>query len=258
MSALTGHVSDYLAMRRALGYKLERAGQLLPQLVSYLEACGAPTITAELAIAWARLPEHATPNHWAQRLAVARGFAGYLKTIDPATEVPPAGVFPARRHRPAPYLWSEEEVCCLLRQAGTLRPRLRAATHQALFGLLAATGMRIGEAIALGRGDVDLHAGVITIRHAKFDRERLVPLHLTVTGALGRYAAERDHLCPRPRGATFFLSGAGPRRGPTAAGSPASRRSRSGPRSGATGAASAAACGVGPPRESLHTAHRRR
>ena len=69
--------------------------------------------------------------------------------------------------------------------------------------------MRIGEAIALGRGDVDLHAGVITIRHAKFDRERLVPLHPTVTDALGRYAAERDHLCPRPRGATFFLSGAG-------------------------------------------------
>jgi integrase/recombinase XerD len=141
MSALTGHVNGYLAMRRALGYKLERAGQLLPQLAGYLEARGAPTITAELAIAWARLPEHATPSHWAQRLAVARGFAGYLKTIDPATEVPPSGVFPARRHRPAPYLWSEEEVCCLLREAGTLRPRLRAATHQALFGLLAATGM---------------------------------------------------------------------------------------------------------------------
>ena len=122
MSALTGHVSDYLAMRRALGYKLERAGQLLPQLAGYLEARGAPTITAELAIAWARLPEHATPNHWAQRLAVARGFAGYLKTIDPATEVPPAGVFPARRHRPAPYLWSEEEVCRLLRDSRHAAP----------------------------------------------------------------------------------------------------------------------------------------
>lgn len=78
-----------------------------------------------------------------------------------------------------------------------------------LFGLLAVTGMRIGEAIALGGSDVDLHAGVITIRHAKLDRERLMPLHLTVTDALGRYAAERDHLCLRPRGATFFLSGAG-------------------------------------------------
>ena len=118
-------------------------------------------------------------------------------------------MFPARRHRPAPYLWSEEEICRLLREAGTLRPRLRAATYQALFGLLAATGMRIGEAIALGRDDVDLHAGVITIRHAKFDRERLVPLHPTVTDALGRYAAERDQLCPRPRGATFFVCGAG-------------------------------------------------
>lgn len=209
MSALTGHARDYLAMRRALGYKLERAGQLLPQLISYLEGCGARTVTAELAIAWARLPEHASPNHWAQRLAIARGFACYLKTIDPAAEVPPAGVFPTRRHRPAPYLWSEEEVSQLLQQAGTLRPPLRAATHQALFGLLAATGMRIGEAIALRRGDVDLHGGVITIRHAKFDRERLVPLHPTATEALGRYAAERDQLCPRPRGVAFFLSGAG-------------------------------------------------
>jgi integrase/recombinase XerD len=104
MSALTGHVTDYLTMRRALGYKLERAGQLLPQLAGYLEARGASTITAEAAIAWARLPEHATPSNWAQRLAVARGFARYLKATDPATEVPPAGVFPARRHRPAPYL----------------------------------------------------------------------------------------------------------------------------------------------------------
>src|SRR5205807_1159612 len=83
-----------LRLRRALGFKLERAGQLLPQLVAYLEAAGASTVTSDLAIAWARLPD-ATPNHWAQRLAVARGFARYLQTIDPAAEVPPPGVFPA-------------------------------------------------------------------------------------------------------------------------------------------------------------------
>ena len=209
MSALSGHVEDYLRLRRALGFKLERAGQLLPQLVAYLEAAGAATITSELAIGWARLPQRAHPNHWAQRLAIARGFAHYLQTIDPATEVPPPGVFPSRRHRPSPYLWSASGICRLLEAAQALRPPLRAATHETLFGLLAASGMRLGEATGLQRGDVDLVAGVITIREAKFDRSRLVPLHPTTTEALGRYAAERDRLCPRPRSGAFFLSSVG-------------------------------------------------
>jgi integrase len=211
MSAdLRRHVEDYLQLRRALGFKLESAGRALPQLVDYLEAAGLSRLTADLAIAWARLPD-AKPSHWAQRLAIARGFARYLQTVDPATEVPPPGVFPARRHRPAPYLWSEADVCRLLEACQTLRPQLRAVTHKALFGLIAASGMRIGEAIGLARGDVGLTTGVITIREAKFGRSRLVPLHSTVTKALARYAAERNRLCPRPRSQAFFLSGAGTR-----------------------------------------------
>jgi integrase len=209
MSALEAQVHDYLRLRRALGFKLERHGRLLPQLVAYLEAAGAATVTSELAIAWARLPERARPNHWAARLAVARGFARYLKTIDPATEVPPPGVFPARRHRPAPYLWSQEEICRLLEAARALPSPMRAATHEALFGLLATTGMRLGEAVGLQRRDVDLAAGVITIREAKHDRSRLVPLHRSTAQALARYVARRDRLCPRPRSTAFFLSRAG-------------------------------------------------
>jgi integrase/recombinase XerD len=209
LSTLEVHVGDYLRLRRALGYKLERHGVLLPQLVAYLDAAGATTITSELAVAWARLPERARPNYWAARLAIARGFARYLATIDPATEVPPAGVFPARRHRPNPYLWPPEEVCRLLEAARAMRSPLRAATHEALFGLLAVTGMRLGEAVGLERDDVDLAAGVITIRHAKFDRSRLVPLHPTATVALSAYAARRDQLCGRPRSTAFFLSVAG-------------------------------------------------
>jgi integrase/recombinase XerD len=209
MSVLSQHVDDYLQLRRSLGFKLERAGWLLPQLVGYLEAAGAPTLTSELAIAWARQPAHTRPNHWAQRLAVARGFARYLQTIIPATEVPPSGVFPTSRHRPTPYLWSKRDVCRLLEHARSLHPPLRAATHETLFGLLATTGMRIGEAIGLESGDIDFNAGVITIREAKFDRTRLVPLHPTVTDALGRYLAERDRLCPAPRSPALFLSNVG-------------------------------------------------
>ena len=211
MSELSGHVEDYLRLRRALGFKLERAGHLLPQLVAYLEAAGVATVTSELAIGLARLPAHTQPNHWAQRLAIARGFARYLQALDPTAEVPPPGVFPTRRHRPTPFLWSQRDIRRLLQSTRALRPALRAATYEALFGLLATCGMRVGEAIGLDRDDVDLPAGVITIRHAKFDRTRLVPLHPTATEALSRYATERDRLCPRPRARAFFVSSAGTR-----------------------------------------------
>lgn len=103
MSTMAQYVEDYLRLRRALGFKLERAGWLLPQFVAYLEAAGSATLTSNLAIAWAQLERSARPNNMAQRLAIVRGFARYLQAIDPATEVPPPGVFPSRRHRPTPY-----------------------------------------------------------------------------------------------------------------------------------------------------------
>ncbi len=211
MSALADHVEDYLRLRRALGYKLERAGHLLPKLVAYLDESGSQTLTTELAIAWARLPAHARPNYWAARLTIVRGFARYLQTIEPGTEVPPAAVFPARRHRPAPYLWSEQDIGRLLDGVRALRPPLRAATCESLFGLLAVSGMRVGEAVGLDRGDVNFDTGVITIRHTKFDRPRLVPLHATTTATLHAYASERDRLCQAPRSMAFFVSVTGAR-----------------------------------------------
>ncbi len=209
MSGLSRHVEDYLRLRRALGFKLEREGQLLARFVSYVEAGGSATLTSEIAIKWAQQPIIAQSNQWAKRLGVARKFAAYLHTIEPATEVPPPKVFAVRRHRPTPYLWSESDITRLLEGARVLHPSLRAATCEALFGLLAASGMRVGEAITLQRDDVDLSGGVITIREAKLDRSRLVPLHASAIEALRRYAAVRDRLCPRPRSTAFFLSSVG-------------------------------------------------
>jgi integrase/recombinase XerD len=211
MSALSEHVEQYLRARRALGVKLERHGQLLPQLVAFLEAAGASTITRELAISWARQPAGAHPRHWAARLSIARGFAAYLQTIDPSTEILPAGVFAVRYQRPTPYLWSPQDISRLLDATGALRPALKAASYEALFGLLAVTGMRLGEAVALESGDVDLDNGVITIHahNAKLERARMVPLHPTTVQALQRYADARARLCPRPRSSTFLLSSVG-------------------------------------------------
>ena len=209
MSTLAEHVAEYLALRRSLGFSLKREEQLLGQFVSHVEATGAAHVRSELAIAWAKAPSKASPNHWAKRLGIVRRFAIYVRTIDPATEVPPSGIFPTTRRRPTPYLFSERDIERVLEAAGALASPLRATTHEALFGLLAVSGMRIGEAIGLTRGDVDLKGGVITIRHAKFDRTRLVPLHESTTTALCAYATERDRLCPRPRADVFFCSSVG-------------------------------------------------
>ena len=209
MSALGRHVEEYLALRRSLGFKLEHEEQLLTHFVAHSEAAGEEHLTSDLAIAWAKLPVTASPNQWAKRLGVVRRFAVYLVTLDPATEVPPSGIFPTTRHRPSPYLFSDSDIERVLAAARRLAPPLRAATHEALFGLLAASGMRIGEVISLARGDVDLQSGVITIRHAKFDRTRFVPLHESTTRALSVYAATRARLCRQPRADVFFCSSLG-------------------------------------------------
>lgn len=211
MIDLTGHVRDYLDMRRAMGFKLVFEGHVLPRLAAFIEAAGSTTLTTELAISWARQPDGVQPITWAHRLGAARGFARYLKTIDPATEIPPRNAFAARQRRPAPYLWSKDEIRALLTAAGQIRPEMRAATYETFFGLIAVTGMRLGEAIGLARDDVNLTDGVLTITAAKFDRARLVPVHPTTTAALITYARCRDRLCPKARAGTFFLSPTGAR-----------------------------------------------
>ena len=206
MSELHRHVEDYLTLRRSLGFKLRLHGDVLPQFADYLEVAGAATITTEHAVSFAQLPKGVQPIHWAQRLSMVRGFARYLSTIDPTTEVPPHDVFGARYQRPTPYLWEEVEVLSLMEAAGQLQPALRAITYQTLFGLLWTTGMRIGEAVALDRDDVDLDAGVVTVRKTKFGKSRQLPLHPSSTQALANYARVRDALCPTATGESFFLS----------------------------------------------------
>lgn len=209
MSYLDGHVADYLRLRRGLGFKLVFPGHVLPQLAAFIDDAGASTLTIELAIAWAGLPTDVQPISRAHRLGAARGFARYLKTIVPATEIPPCGIWPSVAPRPVPYLWSTVDIGRLLEAARAVDSPLRAATHHALFGLLAATGLRVGEAIKLSRADVALGDGILTIGDAKFGRSRLVPMHPSVTDALASYEAERERLCPAATSDRFFVTAAG-------------------------------------------------
>jgi integrase len=209
--ALRRALGDYLRLRRALGYRLARPEKLLGQFLDYLEQVGAEGVTVEHALVWARLPVDGSPGWWAHRLSTVRGFATYLRTLDPASEVPPIDLLPARRQRATPYLYSEDDIAALIAAAASLRTAFRQATYQTLIGLLAVTGMRIGEAIALDRGDVDLTGGLLVVRHGKFGKSRELVIHPSTTAALRCYLRQRDRLDPAPDTAAVFVSTAGTR-----------------------------------------------
>jgi integrase len=211
MSPLRPALDDYLRMRRALGYKLDRPEKLLGQFIGYLEDVGAVTVTVEHALAWSCLPEGGGSNWWAHRLSVVRGFATYLRTIDAAAEVPPRDLLPWRSRRASPYLYSDQDITALIDATAGLRFPLRTATYQTLIGLLAVTGMRVGEAIGLDRDDLDLEAGVLVVRGAKFNKTRELPLHPTSVEALRHYQRERDHYRTTTGTRAVFISPAGTR-----------------------------------------------
>jgi integrase len=213
VSALAEAADQYLRLRRALGHDLADAGRLLPRFVTHLEAAGATTVTIRAALAWAQEPE-AEPGTsvWPRRMSVARGFARHLAGIDPATEVPPAGLIPSRQRGRAPFIYAPHEIAALMAEARrTIGAPVRAATFETLFGLLAASGMRVGEAVRLDRDDLDWDEGVLVVRQSKFGKSRNVPLSPCTMAALAAYARCRDDLLPRPREASFFLSAAGTR-----------------------------------------------
>ena len=208
---LRNALADYLRLRRRLGFEIPQDGRLLEGFVGFLEQAGAERVTTELALTWARLPVDARPHYWHQRLSVVRGFARHLATIDPASEIPSIDLLPSHRPRIAPYIHTEKEITTLMTAAGRLTPPLRAARHQTLIGLLAVTGMRPGEALALDRQDVDLRHGVVHVRAGKQKKQCEVPLHPSTVSALRDYARLRDARFPEPSPPAFFIGARGRR-----------------------------------------------
>jgi integrase/recombinase XerD len=205
MTQLRVALDDYLAVRRTLGFKLKNASYLLPKFVTHLEQNGATTVTTELALAWAREPIE-NPIQWSERLKAVRGFARHLQSLYPGSEVPPAYVLPARRSRSAPYLYSASDIAALMQAGHLLGSPLRAATYETLIGLLACTGLRIGEAIRLDRDDFDAPNGLLIVRASKFGKSRGVVLHPSTIAALQAYARVRDQAAPRSPSPSFFVN----------------------------------------------------
>ena len=209
MSGLHGKLEEYLAVRRAMGFKMERHEKLLTQYVGFLAENGETVVTIDNAVAWAALPAEARTRWHALRLSAVRGFAAWLNAADPAHQVPPARLIPQGGRGIVPYLYTDEEIAALAREAGRLSGRLRAATFATLVRLLAVTGMRVGEAIRLDRGDYDPAAGVLTVRDTKFGKSRHLPLHPTAVTGLDEYARLRDEIMPAPPSPALLLTARG-------------------------------------------------
>jgi integrase/recombinase XerD len=209
MSPLEAALSDYLRLRRALGHKLDNAGRQLARFVAYMDDIGAETITMQAALAFVLDPElDPMSSNPAKRLTAVRGFARHLAGMDARTEIPPAGLVSYHSRRRIPYLFSDEDVAAVVAAArASARFTFRAQTLETLIGLLAVTGMRVGEALRLDRTDIDWDDAVIFVRDTKFSKGRDVVVSASTVEALADYGRRRDNRCPATT--RFFVSMAG-------------------------------------------------
>lgn len=211
-SSMQSRVEEYLGDRRRLGYTLKTTGLYLMSFARFADGNGhTRPLSSEVVLAWAKgETSSVTPTTWAKRLVNIRRFLNYCAQTEEKTEVPDADVFGRPRGRPTPHIYTEAEITELLAAARRLPPpgTLRPVTYEAFFGLIAATGLRLSEALHLRCSDVDLIAGHLTVRQAKLGKSRLVPLHPTVCEAMARYLTLRQRVPSEPD-SHFFVSPAG-------------------------------------------------
>jgi integrase len=201
-------VETYLTYRRQHGFELSIDATQLRSFARFADDMGSEDhLTVALASAWARNAQRPNPLTWARRIEVLRGFARFCLHEDSATEIPPCDIFGPSHRRLVPHIYTEAELVTLLEAARGLEPihGLRPTTCRCIFGLLAASGLRISEALALTQADVDLAADVLHIRDAKFHQQRLVPLHPSVAAELRIYVLLRDQRVRHPACDRFFL-----------------------------------------------------
>ena len=214
--SLPERIAEYLAERRRLGFELHYMGQALGRFARYAEAAGhRGPLTVELMASWARQAKGGQGDRGtaARALRLLRPFTRWLQQFEPATEVPDEATFGPVPGRLTPHIFRDEEVEALLEAAGQVGPPLRSAVMRTLFGLIACTGLRISEALALVNADVDLKVGLLTVRCSKFGKSRLVPLHPSAVAALCAYRGERTKYVPADPEGRFFIATRGRRLG---------------------------------------------
>ncbi|MEA3275329.1 MAG: tyrosine-type recombinase/integrase [Pseudomonadota bacterium] len=207
-------VCNYLAERRRLGFELISCGRLLMSFARHVDAQehGGP-LTVEIMAQWAKQDkwQRGDPATWARRLKQLRPFTRYLRQFEPCTEVPDESIFGPIQERLTPHIYSAQEIVDLLAAARALRPPngLRPATYETLFGLIAAAGLRLSEAVHLLEADVELKRGLLRVRKTKFAKSRQLPLHPSTVDALRRYRNKRSHHVAVTPEMPFFVSSKG-------------------------------------------------
>jgi integrase len=188
-TAITAQVKDYLISRRAMGFDLRGEGYQLHAFARFAnEQSDAGTLTLELLLRWVQGTASPGPVTAARRVEVLRPFLKYCRQFDPVCPVVPLGLCGPSHRRLAPHIYTEAEVTALLAAAHELKPEgLRPLTYVTLFGLLAATGMRLSEALRLEGKDLNLDQPSLTVRETKFKKSRLVPIHASTAKALAVY-----------------------------------------------------------------------
>jgi integrase len=211
MKSLRQHLTEYVAARRALGTRLEEPARTLRQFVGFLAHKQARFITIALALEWSQQSKGVQRATWARKLSMVRQFARWISVIEPRHQVPPRRLLEVRHRRSKPHIYSDGEIGRLMIEAAKLKsPKgMKPLNLGTVIGLLAATGLRPGEATALETGDVDLQAGVLSVRESKFGKSRQVPIHPSTVAALKHYARQRDQIIHNPVGPRFFLSDSG-------------------------------------------------
>ncbi len=216
---MEAHAENYLRERRRLGFGLRAPGYSILSFARYIDALNIQgPLTVEIMADWARQDQGNTgkPSTWARRLKRIRSFCRYLQQFEPCTEVPDDNIFGRFGQRLAPHIYSEQEVIDLLaaaRNLGSYIPRLRGATYETLFGLIASTGLRVSEALHLLDSDVDLKLGMLTIRETKFAKSRQVPMHPSTVEALRQYRSQRNLHIDVTDETPFFIGARGQRLG---------------------------------------------
>ncbi len=208
MKSLQDHLTEYVAARRALGTRLKVSAQMLCRFVKFLARNKSRFVTVELALKWSQQSRGVQRATWAAKLSMVRQFARWLSAIDPRHQVPPRHLLNVRHRRSKPHIYSDEEIARLMTEAARLKSPagMKAPTLEALIGLLAATGLRPGEAMGLQTSDVDFRSQVLVIRESKFGKSRQVPVHPTTVAALKRYAQTRDRVFRTSGSSLFFVS----------------------------------------------------